>query len=235
MAITFYHPEWGAERPISGLLFDLDGLVLDTEKLYTRFWREACGCFGFSMSLDQALSMRSQARQAGSQRLREYFGPSADYDAIRAKRIALMDAYMAAFGPEPKPGIYQLLDALEERGIPAAITSASPPERIEEYLKPLGLWHRFRNICSAYQVSRGKPAPDIYLYGAAQLGLDPSRCLALEDSPTGIESAWRAGCLPVLIPDQDDTSEEFSHMLYAKADSLENVIQLLYRQGNPPL
>ena len=74
---------------------------------------------------------------------------------------------------------------------------------------------------------RGKPEPDIYLRGAAELGLPPETCLALEDSPAGILSAYRAGCLPVLIPDQDTPGQDTLSLLYAKADTLTDVISLL--------
>ena len=85
----------------------------------------------------------------------------------------------------------------------------------------------FDELCSGYEVPNGKPAPDIYLYAAGRLGLKPEECLALEDSPAGIESACRAGCLPVMIPDQDQPRERLLPMLYAKADSLTDVIDLL--------
>lgn len=227
MAVQIYHPEWGAGRPIRGVLFDMDGLVLDTEKLYTRFWREACLCFGFPMTVDQALKMRAANSRLSEQNLHEFFGPAADYRAIRAKRIELMDAYIAEHGVEPKPGLTELLDCLQSKGIPCAITSSAPITRIREYLAPLELLSRFDAICSGYDVPNGKPAPDIYLKGAAVLGLKPEECLALEDAPTGILSAHRAGCLTVMIPDQDQPSEDTIPLLYARADSLADVISLL--------
>ena len=111
---------------IRGVLFDMDGLVLDTEKLYTRFWREACHFYGFPMTLEQALRMRAANSKLSQANLHEFFGPTADYTTIRSKRIELMDAYIAEHGIEAKPGIYELLDYLDAKGIPAAITSSSP-------------------------------------------------------------------------------------------------------------
>ena len=227
MAMEILKPEWGALRPIRGILFDMDGLVLDTEKLFTRFWMEACHVHGYPMTRDQALGMRSLSRTAGQRQLNAYFGPTADYAGIRATRIRLMAAFIEEHGVEPKPGIYDLLDHLDAHNIPAAITSSSPVDRIEGYLKPLDLYHRFAKICSGHEVPRGKPEPDIYLHGAAQLGLQPEECLALEDSPAGILSAYRAGCLPVMVPDQDQPSAETLPLLYAKADSLTDVMALL--------
>ena len=85
----------------------------------------------------------------------------------------------------------------------------------------------FDALCSGKDVAHGKPAPDIYLHGAETLGLKPEECLALEDSPAGIESAFRAGCHPVLIPDQDVPGEDTLCKLYAKCDSLLDVIGLV--------
>ena len=98
---------------------------------------------------------------------------------------------------------------------------------IRDSLAPHGLYSRFQAVCSARQVARGKPAPDIYRFGAQSLGVTPENCIALEDSPTGIEAAFGAGCLSILIPDQDDASDSIRHMLYAKADSLLDVISLV--------
>ena len=225
MALTVINP-----RPlpkIRGVLFDMDGVILDTEKLYARFWMEACHHFGFPMTREQALTMRSANRKVGEARLQGYFGPEADYTQIRLKRIELMDAYIEINGVEAKPGIFQLMNALNQMGISTAITSSSPKERICAHLGSLNLLHRFDRICSGYEVPCGKPAPDIYLYGARELNLDPSECIALEDSPTGIESAYQAGCVPIMIPDQDQPDEHTLSMLFAKADCLTDIIPLL--------
>ena len=227
MAIHHYNPEWGTARPIRGILFDMDGLVLDSEALYTRFWREAAAALGYTMTAEQSLGMRSLGKKHGQPYLESLFGPTVDYTAMRNKRIQLMNAYVEIHGIAPKPGIFELLDYLEENGIAAAITSSSPMEAIEKHLSAVGLMHRFRKLCSGHDIPNTKPAPDIYLLGAKELGLDPAECLALEDSPTGILSAYRAGCLPVMIPDLDQPGEDTQKLLYAKADSLADVITLL--------
>lgn len=212
---------------IRGVLFDMDGLVLDTEKLYSRFWMAACHFYGFPMTYEQSLGMRSLNSQLGQQQLVSYFGPAADYRQIRTKRIELMDAYIAENGVDLKPGIRELLDYLHTANIRCAITSSSPHSRIRNYLAFHGLDTRFDALCSGHDVPNSKPAPDIYLHGAAALGLRPEECLALEDSPAGIESAYRAGCHPVVIPDLDQPGEDVLTRCYAKADSLLDVIHLL--------
>ncbi len=213
--------------PVKGVLFDMDGVVLDTEKLYARFWAEAAQALGYPMTYEQALGMRSLNSQAGQEKLESYFGPGVSRALMRDKRVELMDAYVDIHGVEPKPGIYELLDFLQANGIPAAITTSSPQQRVEKYLKPLGLYFRFDKICTGYEVAHGKPAPDIYIYGAQSLGLRPEECLAIEDSPAGIESAFQAGCMAVLVPDLDGADEAMRQKLYAEADSLLDVIDLI--------
>ena len=230
MAITIYKPEWGASRPIRGVLFDMDGLVLDSEILYTRFWREAAQALGYNMTVEQSLGMRSLGKKQGQPYLESLFGPGIDYTTLRNKRIERMDAYVAVHGIAPKPGIYELMDYLNANGIAAAITSSSPMASIRTHLDAANLLHRFQKLCSGHDIPNGKPAPDIYLLGASELGLHPEECLALEDSPTGILSAYRAGCLPVMIPDLDQPREETTALLYAKADSLSDIITLINAQ-----
>ena len=131
---------------IRGVLFDMDGLVLDTEKLYTRFWAEAGQLCGFPMTREHALQMRSLGADLGQQKLQSFFGPEADYHTIRNTRILLMDAYIAEHGIETKPGIRELLDALDRRGIPAAITSSSSQELIKKHLQQHDLYHQHHGI-----------------------------------------------------------------------------------------
>ena len=217
---------------ITAVLFDMDGLVLDTEKLYTRFWQEAANVLGYPMTKEQALGMRSLNRGAGLAKMQSYFGLSVDYDRIRNKRIELMDAFVEQEGVVLKPGIHELLLFLKERGIKTAIATSSPMERTLLYLGSVGLQNSFDELVSGYMVEKGKPEPDIYLYAAKKLGVKPEECMVLEDSPAGILAAYRAGCLPVMVPDQDEPEEETKKLLHARADSLSSVIQLLNERSS---
>lgn len=221
------------ENTVKGVLFDMDGVVLDTEKLYTRFWQEAAQSLGYPMTKEQALGMRSLNRGAGVAKMQSYFGESVDYEAIRNKRMELMDAFVEREGVEIKPGIQELLDFLDAKGIKRAIATSSPLERTRKYLDSVGLAGRFDELISGYMVEKGKPEPDIYLYAAAKLGLNPEECMVLEDSPTGILAAYRAGCIPVMVPDQDRPDEETKQLLYAVADSLKEVVRLLDSKRRP--
>ncbi len=224
MAYTIYKER---TAPVLGVLFDMDGVVLDTEKLYARFWAEAAHALGYPMTYEQALGMRSLNSQAGQEKLESYFGPGVSRAQMRDKRVELMDAFVAENGIDPKPGVHELLDALKERGIKTAIATSSPMPRATAYLSRLGLLEKFDCICSGHDVKQGKPAPDIYLHAAASVGIPPENCLAVEDSPAGIESAFRAGCMPVLVPDLDGSTEELRKILFAEADSLMDLLELV--------
>lgn len=215
------------KQPIRGVLFDMDGVVIDSERLFARFWMASAADLGFPMTYEQALQLRSLRREQGIEKMQSFFGPTADFDEIRAHRIELMEAHIARYGVDEKPGIRELLACLKEKNIPCAITSSSALAVIRERLGRLGILEDFTALCSGKDVPNGKPAPDIYLAGAAAIGVPPEHCLAIEDSPTGLEAAWRAGCMGVFVPDQDQPDALTLSRCFAKADSLLDVMELV--------
>ena len=212
---------------IKGVIFDMDGVILDSEKLYVRFWCEAGRFYGFPMEEKHALSIRSMARQLASEKLRGIFGSSFDYDAVRSKRVELMDKYVEENGIELKDGAEDLLMYLKENGYRIALATATPPDRAEKYLKAHDLYKYFDVTVSASMVSLGKPAPDIYLLAAEMLGLSAQSCLALEDSPNGIRSASSAGCVTVMVPDLDLPNDDILTLLHSVANGLCDVKRIL--------
>ena len=212
---------------VCGVLFDMDGVVIDSERLFTRFWMESAADLGFPMTREQALQLRSLRREQGIEKMEAFFGPAANFDEIRAHRIELMEAHIARYGVDEKPGIRELLALLKEKGIPCAITSSSALAVVRERLGRLGILEGFPALCSGKDVPNGKPFPDIYLAGAAAIGVAPEMCLAIEDSPTGLEAAWRAGCMGVFVPDQDQPDDVTLSRCFARADSLLDVMELL--------
>ena len=212
---------------IKGVIFDMDGVILDSEKLYVRFWCEAGRFYGFPMEEKHALSIRSMARPLASAKLKGIFGSSFDYDAVRSKRVELMDKYVEKNGIELKDGAEDLLVYLKENGYRIALATATPPERAEKYLRLHDLYKYFDVTVSASMVSLGKPAPDIYLRAAEMLGLSAQSCLALEDSPNGIRSANSAGCVTVMVPDLDLPNDDILPLLHSVANGLCDVKRIL--------
>lgn len=209
------------------IIFDMDGTLIDTEKYYRIFWPMALKEFGYEMTDEQALSMRSLGRPFAPARLREMFGPELDYGAVRERRKALMEERLDRDGIALKPGALELLTWLKAHGIRSAIATATDLQRTEKYLGGLGIRDYFEQIISATMVQEGKPSPDIYLYACEQLGRTPEDCIAVEDSPNGVLSAARAGCRVVMVPDQTDAEPELEKLLYAKVTKLNEIIGLL--------
>ena len=212
---------------IKAVLFDLDGTLLDTEKYFRICWPKAFAHFGYTMTDEQALSIRSLGRPYAPETLAKISGdPNFDYTAVRAYRSELMEKMLAKNGLQVKAGAVELLEFLKERSIVRAVATASPKDRSERYLQKVGILDYFDRIISATMVKNGKPAPDIYQFACKELGFEPSECIAVEDSPNGILSASRAGCRVVMVPDQDEPTPEIEALLYAKKNTLADVKEL---------
>lgn len=212
---------------LKGVIFDMDGLILDTEKLLLRFWCEAAAEMGYAMKREHALSIRSLAAKYAQAKLQEYFGADFNYQKVRARRKELMNSYIEEYGIETKQGIRELLIFLKEHGYKISVATATDLERTQRYLKSVDLLQYFDKIVCASMVENGKPEPDIYIRAAKELELLPENCIALEDSPNGILSAYRAGCMPVMVPDLDEPSEETKKLLFGLEENLFKVIDLI--------
>lgn len=208
------------------VIFDLDGTLIDTEKYYRVNWPKAAAKFGYQMTDEQALSLRSLGRPYAQQCFKEWFGEDFDYVKVRAYRKELMEQSIQEFGMNLKPGALEIIHFLRERNITVAMATANKRSRTERYLKKIGLYDYFDKIVCADMVELGKPSADIYLYACKELGVEPKDCYAVEDSPNGATSAYRAGCKVIYIPDQTPMEDELSDKIYRCYDSLIDMKEL---------
>lgn len=210
---------------IKGAIFDMDGLMLDTEKLLVKFWRQAAAEYGYDMTFEHVLSIRSLSRKYSIPLLKGIFGEEFPFEEVRSRRIKLMNSYIDENGFEIKKGLFELLDFLKEKGIRIAVATATDLERATIYLKKAGAFDYFDEIICGNMIKNGKPEPDIYIEAAKKLGLPAKECAALEDSPNGIKSAYSAGCRVIMIPDLSQPDDEIKPMLSAVYNSLDKACE----------
>ena len=209
---------------VRAVIFDMDGVLIDTEKHYNIAWCEAAKQAGYTdFTREHALMLRSCDAREASKMMKGIFGEQFDYYAIREIRRTIVAKRLAKYGLEKKPGLDEILAFLHKKGIKTAVATATPLELTLQHLEKIGVKDQFDKIVSAKQVENGKPAPDVYLYACEQIGEQPKDCIAVEDSPNGIRSAYAAGCMPVMVPDLTEPDEELKPLLYAVVKTLADI------------
>ena len=212
---------------IKAIIFDMDGLMFDTEGLNATAWKAAGKLHGFEMT-DELLRSHIGANTETSKKLmQKHFGPGFDFDAVRADRIAHSLRHIEENGTPLKPGLRELLAYLKKNGIKTAIGTSTAEQFVNFYLERAGLDHEFDVIVCGDRVKKGKPEPDIFLTALAELGVDADECLVLEDSYNGIIAAHRAGIRSVMIPDLLPPTPEVEKLFFRKAAVLTDVIDII--------
>lgn len=217
------------DRNINGAIFDMDGLMLDTEKLLVRFWKEAAAEYGYSMTDQNVFEIRSLSRKYSVPLLKSIFGEEFPFSEVRNRRIVLMNDYIDKYGFEVKKGLYELLDYLKVNGYRTAVATATARERAENYLKKIDVYSYFDAVICGDMVTNGKPEPDIYLTASRELGLPSEECAAFEDSPNGIRSAYAAGCKVIMIPDLTQPDDNIKPLLSGLYESLDKAVDFFER------
>lgn len=217
---------------IKGAIFDMDGLMLDTEKLLVRFWRQAAADYGYDMTFENVLDIRSLSRKYSIPFLKGIFGEQFEFEEIRARRISLMNDYIDKNGFDLKKGLFEILDYLRDNSYKIAVATATDLGRAAMYLKKAQVIEYFDEIVCGNMVKNGKPEPDIYLAAAEKLGLEPQECTAFEDSPNGIKSAFSAGCRVIMIPDLSQPDSTIRPMLSGCYESLDKAVEFFEKERN---
>lgn len=185
---------------MKAVLFDMDGLIFDTESLYKKSWQRAAKEQGFDLCDEFYQGFIGVQDGECERRLQHHFG--AEFDLQRFIRCRDQDfAERSTQGIDYKKGFETLMRHLKQNGVRAAIVTSSGRKEVLRNFAGREVLEQFECLITSDEVSQGKPAPDGYLMACQQLNLKPSQCLALEDSNNGVKSALAAGCSVIMVPD----------------------------------
>ena len=211
---------------IQGVIFDMDGLMFDTERIWATLWKPALDTLGLSYKEGLDAAARGSAGDSMRAVLRRFYGPDCDTDAIID--ALHRQAELAFQAPPPKkPGLDELIAYLEEQHIPMAVASSSRKASILHHLNGWNMAGHFKAIISGEQVTASKPDPEIFRLAARALGTEPARTLVLEDSYNGVRAGAAGGFVTVMVPDLMQPDEEMRRCYTMECKSLNEVLEKL--------
>jgi len=218
-------------KPVKAVLFDMDGLLLDSEAVYIQAMQATARSLDREMSLAFCHSMIGIPRRECNDMIQEHFGEGFDVEEFREIYSANVQRLMADRVPI-KPGVVDLLDFLAERGLPCAVATSAGRATAESHLGRAGLLPRFAAVATRDDVERAKPFPDVYLEAARRLDVSPENCIAFEDSNPGLTAAHAAGTMAIMVPDILQPTDEVRAKCLHIAPDMVAVARLL-RQHLP--
>ncbi len=213
---------------MSAVIFDMDGLMFDTERLARDAWRRAMAEYGYRLDDEVYLSAVGRTVEGACSVFVDALGPELPIAEIEAAKARYLQEMLAP-GPPLKHGLLDFLDGLEALGLPRAVASATVRDEVERRLARVGLLRRFGAVVGGDEVARGKPAPDLFLLAAERLGASSAGCVVFEDSEAGVMAAAAAGMAVVMVPDLVEPSPAARALAKAVLPSLAEALDVVGR------
>ena len=228
--ISFRYNVSVMKKNIKCIFFDFDGVIIDSEPLYQRFWIEACLDNGYVLSKEQELTLRSQDHSITTKYFHDIFGPEASYEKIVERRKIRMNEYLKTHQIPAKMGAKEVFEYIKNNtNIQIAIVSSSSEDYVKYHASNNGLLQYIDKIVSVKNhVNRGKPYPDVYLKALEFMGIkNKDEVIVLEDSPNGVTSAYNAGLNVIFVKDLSTKDEDIIKKTIFQLDSLIELIDIL--------
>ena len=211
------------------VIFDVDGTLLDSEKIYMKAWVKIGADYGYTIPQEVLLETRAVRASVAEQIFKKYCGEDFPYEALQQPRKKLIEELFEATPPETllMPYALQTLQTLKKRGYTIAAASSTYYDRTCKHLRHAGLYDLFDVIICGDMVARGKPEPDIFLKAAELAGADPARCVVVGDTPADVLGASAAGIPVILIPDQVPANAQTTALSHCVLPDLSRVVQII--------
>lgn len=216
---------------VKTVIFDMDGLMFDTERLASDAWIGVGKRHGLPITEQIMNRMKGLKLEDCICVFREELGEGFDYWAFRGERTEYINNWIKEHGVPIKPGLKELLIWLEGHGYRIALATSTHSKKATNYLELAGVSSYFRYRVFGDMVENGKPEPDIFLRAAAEAQTEPGQCLVLEDSYAGVEAGWRAGCQVIMVPDSLPPTKREESRTVACVKTLHDVILWLEQAG----
>lgn len=205
------------------VIFDMDGLMFDTERVFIAAWDYAGEKIGIGKAGYMVYKTLGMNIVASYNVWKEEFGDSYNQDELRKYTKEFLQKYYVENKVPVKKGLYNLLDYLKQNSYKMAVASSSPRWEVEKHLRDANIYDYFVGIVCGDMIQKSKPDPEIYLRACEVLEVNPSECYALEDSKNGLLSAYRAGCKPIMVPDLWQPDDEILKVIVGKYNDLDEV------------
>lgn len=211
---------------VSAIIFDMDGLMFDTERIAQQAWFRAAGDYGYVLTEPIYLGVIGLTSRDVEAYFRGTISADLPFEEVYLRKQQYVEEVVTRDGLPLKPGLLELLDLIENLSIPKGVASSTAKNIVSRNLSRAGL--HFDVVVGGDEVQNGKPEPDIFLTVARQLRVPAGQCLVLEDSNAGIKAAHAAGMIPVMIPDMKPPTDEVRQLAYRILPSLHEARSLLY-------
>lgn len=209
-----------------GAIFDMDGTLFDSEKIYQSAWLATAKDFGKDRG-EELVKEVSGSSEANCRKMIHEFYPDVDVDKFFKQVVATAVKVFENDGVEMMKGVTEILTYFNEHGVKMAIASSSSIEVISRNIERADIKNFFSAVVSGESVEHGKPAPDIFLKAAEKINVPASDCYVFEDSFNGIRGAYAAGCVPVMIPDTVQPTDEIKKLCAAIYPSLTDALNAI--------
>jgi HAD superfamily hydrolase (TIGR01509 family) len=210
----------GKQLEMELVIFDMDGLMFDTEKISFIAWEEAARSFNYLIDRDIFEKTVGANLHKTKDIYMAHFGESFPFDLIVNERIKISDEIIKSKGVPIKKGLLELINYLNAKNIKMAVATSTSRKRALDLLNRAQIYDAFDYVLCGDEIKNSKPDPEIFLKVADKLQISPEKCVVLEDSEAGIVAAYDAGMIPIMIPDMKDPSEKVSHMLFKRMNHL---------------